>query len=627
MSSLCTPEFLNRFSDETSRGPKGILASDFILADLKGLLHTRRRRTNLNRVEDTSPAEFFASFRSCKSYKSRQREEKQGFMKKLIHSENSRAFIIAVALTCFALLPEAHAVVPAPDGGYSGGNTAEGQNALFSLTTGGFNTAVGYFSLRNDTTGAFNTAVGAGALLANTADSNTAAGVAALFSNTTGSDNTAAGTLALFSNTTGGDNTASGKFALFSNTTGNSNVAMGSGALGANVTGNFNTAAGDGALGSNNADSNTAVGASALSLNTTGHNDTATGVSALESNTTGSHNTAVGDLALASNNADGNTAVGSSALSVNTTGGSNTALGNVALSTNTIGNENTAVGAVALQFSTTGSRNTAIGHFALSVNGTASNNTGVGDLALGFNSLGNGNTVMGADALCCATAGDENTVVGDEAVSMVFGDVGSHNTAIGSRALLMVNGSNNVAVGFNAGANQTTGSNNVYIGEGIQGVAGESDTCRIKSIFGQTAANGSTVFITSGNKLGTDTSSKRFKEDIKPMDDASEALLALKPVTFRYRKEIDPESKSQFGLVAEDVEKVDPDLVVRDKEGKPYSVRYDQVNAMLLNEFLKEHRKVEKLEAAVAALTSQLRRVSAQLEMNHSGAQVVVSNH
>ena len=125
-------------------------------------------------------------------------------------------------------------------------------------------------------------------------------------------------------------------------------------------------------------------------------------------------------------------------------------------------------------------------------------------------------------------------------------------------------------------------------------------TCRIGSIFGSTAANGSAVFITSGNKLGTDTSSKRFKEEIKPMDKASEALLALQPVTFRYKKEIDPEGKSQFGLVAEEVEKVNPALVVRDKEGKPYSVRYDQVNAMLLNEFLKEHRTVQELKATAA---------------------------
>jgi len=202
-------------------------------------------------------------------------------------------------------------------------------------------------------------------------------------------------------------------------------------------------------------------------------------------------------------------------------------------------------------------------------------------------------------------------------------------------------------LGFRAGFNQTTGSNNVYIGAGINGIAGESNACRIASIFGQTAANGSAVFITSGNKLGTTTSSRRFKEDIKPMDKASEALLALKPVTFRYKKELDPEAKSQFGLVAEEVEKVNPDLVVRDKEGKPYSVRYEAVNAMLLNEFLKEHRKMDAqehkireqeatiselkkdLQTVVARLKDQdskIQGVSAELEMSKRSPHVVATN-
>jgi uncharacterized coiled-coil protein SlyX len=202
-------------------------------------------------------------------------------------------------------------------------------------------------------------------------------------------------------------------------------------------------------------------------------------------------------------------------------------------------------------------------------------------------------------------------------------------------------------VGNFAGSDATTGHDNVYIGAGINGLADESNACRIASIFGQTAANGSAVFITSGNKLGTDTSSRRFKEAIRPMDKASEALLALKPVTFRYKKEIDPDGRAQFGLVAEEVQEVNPDLVVRDKEGKPYSVRYDQVNAMLLNEFLKEHkafleeqRKVQDLEATVTqqqkgmeALRAQLKeqaaqiqKVSAQIEVNKLTPKVVLNN-
>jgi Chaperone of endosialidase len=212
-----------------------------------------------------------------------------------------------------------------------------------------------------------------------------------------------------------------------------------------------------------------------------------------------------------------------------------------------------------------------------------------------------------------------------------------------------------VAIGTLAGMNQTDGSNNVYIGAGMSGIAGESAACYIGSIYGQTSASGIPVLINSDNKLGTTTSSKRFKDDIKPMDKASEALFELKPVTFHYKKELDSAGIQQFGLVAEEVQKVNSALIMLDKEGKPYSVRYDQVNAMLLNEFLKEHkafleeqRKVQKQEATttelkttvaqqkndfqatVAQLTarldeqaSQIQKVSAQLEASKSAPQVV----
>ena len=194
-------------------------------------------------------------------------------------------------------------------------------------------------------------------------------------------------------------------------------------------------------------------------------------------------------------------------------------------------------------------------------------------------------------------------------------------------------GDGNVALGNRAGS-QSTGDNNVYIGNFVQGTAGESDACYIASIFGQTSVSGTPVLINGSNRLGTTTSSKRFKEEIRPMDRTSEALFELKPVAFRYKKDIDPAGTPQLGLVAEDVDKVNPDLVVRDKEGKPYSVRYDQVNAMLLNEFLKEHQTVQELrstavkqEATIAelkstvaqqqkgieALTAGLQKVSAQL--------------
>ncbi|HVI78388.1 MAG TPA: tail fiber domain-containing protein, partial [Candidatus Acidoferrum sp.] len=198
-------------------------------------------------------------------------------------------------------------------------------------------------------------------------------------------------------------------------------------------------------------------------------------------------------------------------------------------------------------------------------------------------------------------------------------------------------GNFNTALGFNAGANQTTGSNNIYIGAGLVGIAGESNACYIASIFGQTSGGGAPVFVDAAGKLGTTTSSMRFKEDIEPLDRTSEALFSLKPVSFRYNKDIDPTGTSQLGLVAEDVEKVNPDLVVRDKVGKPYSVRYDQVNAMLLNEFLKEHRRVEQLtkqfqttvanqQKQIQALTAGLHKMSAQLELNKPAAQTVVSD-
>ena len=410
--------------------------------------------------------------------------------------------LIILALLCFGLLPGAQAVVPAPDGGYPGGNTAEGQTALLSLTTGGFNTAVGLFSLRSDTTGQLNTAIGAGTLLANTADQNTATGAGALLSNTTGSVNTADGTFALFSNTTGFQNTANGAGALRNNTTGNYNTAFGLGALESNTT----------------ADNNTALGINTLLFNTTGTENAACGANALLSNTTG----------------DSNTANGFDALYDNTTGVSNTASGARALSNNTTGDANTALGA-------------------------------------------------------------------------------------------------------NAGINLTAGSGNVYIGAGMLGIASDSNACYIRSIFLQTSSGGTPVYINSAGKLGTDTSSRRFKEEIKPMGGASEALFALKPVTFRYKKAMDPQGIPQFGLVAEDVEEVNPDLVVRDKEGKVYTVRYDAVNAMLLNEFLKEHRTVQELKSVVAkqeataahqqkqieVLTAGLQKVSAQLEASKPAPQVV----
>ena len=233
-------------------------------------------------------------------------------------------------------------------------------------------------------------------------------------------------------------------------------------------------------------------------------------------------------------------------------------------------------------------------------------NTFLGDNALVNNTTGDLNTATGAFALYNNNGGD-NTATGHDA--LYFNLTGSGNTATGLNALLNnTTGSNNIAVGFNAGSNLTTGSYNIDIGN--LGLADESNTIRIGTrrrhrhtsiagIYGVTVAQGVGVIVGPDGHLGTITSSKRYKDGIEPMDKASEAILALKPVTFRYKHELDPDGIPQFGLVAEEVEKVNPALVARDAEGKVFTVRYEAVNAMLLNEFLKEHRKVEKLQASV----------------------------
>jgi hypothetical protein len=218
---------------------------------------------------------------------------------------------------------------------------------------------------------------------------------------------------------------------------------------------------------------------------------------------------------------------------------------------------------------------------------------------------------------------------------------GNFNTANGVGALnLNTTGSNNIALGRGAGTNVTTADNVICIGASGENV---SNSCYIGSIFSQLSSGGTGVFINSAGKLGTTTSSRRFKDDIKPMDKASEVILALKPVIFHYKKDIDPQGAPQFGLVAEDVENVNPDLVVRDGDGKVNTVRYEAVNAMLLNEFLKEHRTVQELQAGFAqqqkdfkaiiaqqqkqieSLTAGLQKVSAQLEASKTAPQIALN--
>ena len=377
---------------------------------------------------------------------------------------------------------------------------------------------------------------------------------------------------------------------------------------------NETTAEGDGVLFSlTTGEGNTALGSNALHANTTGNNNTATGCNALRFHITGDHNTATGRAALVFNaDGEGNTATGRAAMGNGTTGSENTATGWQALFNNT-GDANTATAAFALWSNTTGFGNAANGHLALYGNTTGDSNTANGRNALINNTTGSGNTANGVDALYSNTTGN-----------------------------------NNVALGNSAGGFLTTGDNNIVIFN--DGVAGESNHIRIGSVGTHTSTfiagisgavvAGAAVKVNANGQLGVAASSERFKAEIKPMDKASEAILALKPVTFRYKKELDPKGIAQFGLVAEQVAKVNPALVDRDGKGEIYTVRYEAVNAMLLNEFLKEHRTVQELEATVAqqqkeiqALTaslkeqaSQIQKVSAQLEVSKPAPQMVINN-
>jgi len=411
---------------------------------------------------------------------------------------------------------------------------------------------------------------------------------------------------------------------------------------------------------------NTGTGFEALNHLTGGNQNTATGLRALSSDTNGGFNTATGVLSLFSNTIGFfNSATGAYSLANNTDGNYNTANGYAALYYNTEGERNTATGFAALYRNTTGEGNTANGDNALSSNTTGVQNTATGGSALANSTTGHSNTATGTAALINNITGVQNTANGRAA--LFFNTTGDSNTANGVGALQgNSTGSDNTAIGRSAGFS-ITGSGNVCIGEGVLGDAGVDDTTWIRNInttnfpFIAGTNNYVTVRMSDG-ALGYTAivSSRRYKEDIKPMDKASEALLALKPATFRLRGELDPSHRPQWGLIAEDVEKVNPDLVDRNNKGEVESVRYEAINAMLLNEFLKDHRKVEEqdrnakeqeatitqlksdvakqkqdFEVTVAKLTAhleeqaaQIQKVSAELELNKAAApRTVVENH
>jgi hypothetical protein len=453
----------------------------------------------------------------------------------------------------YALEYEATAPIPGTNGMY---NTAVGEYALTDNQYGWGNTAVGYDALEDNQAGYANTAVGYEALM--------------LTDTTNGNDNTALGFRALWANSSGGGNTANGTFALLENETGSNNTAIGLAALEYNTGGYDNTASGFGAL----------------TLNETGFYNTADGVQALYENQSGSYNTASGAFALYSN----------------TSGGYNAANGFEALDANTSGSNNTANGFQALYASTIGTFDTADGFMALWSNTNGAANTANGSAALFNNTSGSYNTAEGFQALYLSPSA-------------------GYNTAIGSEALYNSTGSNNIALGYGAGSSLITGSSNIYIGN--PGVNGDNHAIRIGDVTdtnttvtviagifnGTLGSAGIPVEVDAGGHLGVRVSSAKFKHDIQPMGDVSDVLLKLKPVTFKYNADRDPSGTPEFGLVAEQVNEVDPDLVVRDGNHQIYSVRYEAVNAMLLNEFLKQHQTVQGQSEEIADLKARLKRM------------------
>jgi len=373
----------------------------------------------------------------------------------------------------------------------------------------------------------------------------------------------------------------------------------------------------------------TAEGCNALKFLTNGVGNTALGAFALFRNTDAGSNTAVGAAALVLNNADSNTAVGATALLLNTTGDTNTAVGRNALTNNQIGSDNNAVGAFAL-FNNDSSGmglanfNNAFGRNALLNNVDGDENDAFGDDAMEENTTGSQNTAMGDDALDGNTTGNGNTAVGKEARNSI------------------IDGNDNVVLGHNAGIGIVHASRNIAIGSGVSGpFADFDDTCFIGSIFGEIVSDPGSqtaVFVDQFNVVGIFNSSRRYKHDIQPMDKASETLYRLKPVSFKFNS--DWKGTTQYGLIAEEVAEVDPQLVVR-RDGETITVRYEQINAMLLNEFLKEHKKVEEQQTSISQLKSemqtmiaqlkeqaeQIQKVSAQLQVTKDPPRLTANNH
>ena len=415
-----------------------------------------------------------------------------------------------------------------------------------------------------------------------TGTNNTGVGTSALNANTTGFQNSAFGSGALFSNTTGSGNSAFGSGALFFNTTGPNNSAFGSDALSFNTTGTRNAAFGADALSANTNSDNSAFGAFTLKSNTTGFNNSAFGSGALFSNTTGSNNAAFGLNTLAANNPNP---------TVPGTGVNNSAFGSSGLAANTTGSNNSAFGTSALTVNTTGGGNSAFGGFALVANTMGGLNAAFGEGALEFNDTGDNNSAFGVDAL------------------VNLRGASSSNIGIGANAgLSLLTGSNNIYIGSNSAGG--TESNSIHIGNPTVQTAATF----IAGISGATSASGVAVFVNSAGQLGTATSSRRFKEEIADLGGESDLLMKLRPVAFYYKPELDDTHTRQYGLVAEEVAQVAPQLVVFDKDGAPQTVRYHFVNAMLLNEVQKQRQLIEEQQRANEQQQSTIARQQAEIQ-------------
>jgi|GEM_PF-1065798 len=484
-------------------------------------------------------------------------------------------------------------------------NTAIGDHALFSNTTGTGNTANGYHALRNNTTGNYNTANGYNALYSNsTGHQNTANGFLALYSNTTGYDNTANGHRALNSNTTGNFNTAIGFQALLSNTTGYYNTAIGASSLDYNTTGYQNTAIGCGALHFNSTGYyNTAIGMNALYYNITGNNNTANGADALSFNTTGIHNTANGAGVLHWNTSGSeNTAIGSGALYRNSTGTNNTANGYNALSLNTTGYDNTANGADALRNNTTGYGNIANGSGVLIANTTGYYNTAIGSGALLANTTGYFNTANGSGAIMGNTTGIENTAIGSGA--LIVNTTGDYNTALGAIAdVASGNLSNATAIGYCAKVNA---SNKVRIGN-------------------------TDVVVIEGQVNWSVGSDIRLKDNVEYSDKLGlEFVNGLKTATFTYKN--DSEKRHHDGLIAQDVKETLSRLglnfsgiVESDNDEKTLNLSYAEFVIPLINSVKELSSKNQEQEKQIENQQKRIDKLEA-LVNNLSSGQIVQNN-